>query len=330
MGKFLELEKPRQAGFKATSPYFSDAARTDGIYKGKSRPFCLPREYAEENLFREIRRSITGYFAAQEIKWHDGQDRRPSNHLCDSQICCANFLFPFADKPHTLVELLRPIYPSIHEMLPMEIDGQFVSFEWIGWENYLGEKVPRYGKRTRGANFTSADAAVMFEHTHRLRQVALIEWKYTESYGTTSLKFAKSGTDRTAIYAHLYNRDDCPLNKERLPSFDALFFEPFYQLMRQQFLAHEMERAHELSADRVSILHVAPAHNRDFHKVTSPELRSLGDSVIDVWRKLLRTPDSFTSVSIEQLFGNLPLKRISEMKAWWQYISTRYAWLTEE
>jgi Fic family protein len=54
------------------------------------------------------------------------------------------------------------------------------------------------------------------------------------------------------IYRPLYQRDDCPLDKGLVPSFEALFYEPFYQFMRQPLLAHEMERAHELGADRVS------------------------------------------------------------------------------
>jgi hypothetical protein len=41
-----------------------------------------------------------------------------------------------------------------------------------------------------------------------------------------------------------------------IPHFDSLFFEPFYQFMRQQFLAHEMEKAHELGADEVNLLHI--------------------------------------------------------------------------
>jgi len=328
MGTFLENEKPRQAAFKAKASYFSNEARADGVYKGKAYPFCLPRECAEENLFPDIRNSITAYFAAKEINWHDGKDRRPSNHLCDSQVCCANFLFPFADKPDALAELLRRIFPSINEVLPMETDGQFVSFEWIGEKNYLGEVISRSGKRTRGANFTSADAAVMFKHSDGRQQIVLIEWKYTESYGDTFLKIAKSGKDRTTIYAHLYNRDDCPLNKALLPSFDDLFYEPFYQLMRQQFLANEMEKAHELGADVVSVLHIAPAHNLDFRYITSPALRPLGESVIDVWKKLVRTPDRFTSISTEQLFSDLPIEHL-EMTKWWEYISTRYAWVKD-
>jgi hypothetical protein len=148
-----------------------------------------------------------------------------------------NFLFPFSDKPRALTELLRPLFPTIHHVLPMEGSSRFLSFEWIGLENYLGEYLGRTGTRTRGAYCTSADAAVMFEHMNGFRQIVLIEWKYTETNNDMPLRFSDRGTDRMAIYAPLYERPDCPLNKELLPDFEALFFAPFYQLMRQQFLA---------------------------------------------------------------------------------------------
>ncbi len=329
MGKFIEAERNRQAKLKASSPYFSEAARSEGVYRGKPRSFCLPLDCAEENLFPDIRRTAPAYFVAHGIKWHDGQNGKPSNHLCDSQVCCVNFLFPFADKPRALAALLRPIFPDLREMLPVE-DGQYVAFEWIGRENYLGEKISRRGKRTRGANFTSADAAVLFNRGDGKRQMVLIEWKYTESYGRTSLSVSKSGTDRTAIYRPLYERDDCPLNKELLPNFDALFYEPFYQLMRQQFLAHEMEKAQELGADIVSVLHIAPARNTDFHKITSPELEGLGETAIKVWEKLVRPEGRFLSVSVEGLFGNLTIEQIPEMQAWIEYVGERYAWIRSD
>jgi hypothetical protein len=295
----------------------------------------LPRECAAENLFEDIRAPAPAYFARHEIKWHDGQDAKPSNHLCDSQVCCVNFLFPFVGKPDALVELLRPLFPSIREVLPMD-RGQLVSFEWIGCRNYLGEK-SRSGIRTRGANFTSADAAVMFDRQDGLRQIVLIEWKYTESYGDTWLGVAPSGTDRRQIYAWLYDCagcracacDGCPLEKSLLPQFGDLFYEPFYQFMRQQFLAHEMEKAHELGADVVSLLHIAPAHNNDFRRVTSPALRCLGDSAIDVWKQLVKTPDRFASAATEELFGRLPVDRLPELANWWEYVSQRYPWLSE-
>jgi hypothetical protein len=329
MGQFLEREKLRQAEFKATSQYFSEAARAEGNYKGKSRPYCLPRELAEENLIPSIRQSAPGYFAKYSIKWHDGQDGMPSNHLCDSQVCCVNFLFPFASEPRALAELLRPIYPDIREMRPVE-NGQYVAFEWIGQDNYLCEKISRNGKRTRGANFTSADAMVALERVDGKLQVVLIEWKYTESYGGTPLKIAKSGTDRTAIYRPHYERDDCPLDRGRLRDFDSLFFEPFYQLLRQQLLAHEMEKAGELGAHVVSLLHIAPASNADFRKVTSPTLVGLGDTATGIWATLLHDRSRFLSVSTESLFGPRSLRELPEMYEWFEYISARYPWIRAE
>ena len=326
MGEFLESEKIKQAKFKVSSPYFSDSARADGIYKGRSRPFCLPLEYAEENLFPEIRHTALAYFDSQSIKWHDGQNGKPSNHLCDSQVCCVNFLFPFADKPHALAEVLRPVFPAIREMIPIE-KGQYVACEWIGQENYLSEKISPNGKRTRGAHFTSADAAVMFERTDGKRQIVLIEWKYTESYSRVLLRIAKSGTDRAIIYEPLFRRDDCPINKDSLFDFDSLFYEPFYQFMRQQFLAHEMEEAHELEADIVSVLHIAPGRNADFHKVTSPKLETLGETATEVWKNLVRSRDRFISIRTEQLFGNLTPEQLPEMREWLEYIGTRYTWV---
>ena len=173
MGKFLDSEKKRMVEFKSKSPYISDKARDDGVYKGKPRPFCIPREYSDENVYSEIKEEVIEYFTNYEIKWHDAIDRKPTNHLCDSMVCCINFLFPFANKPLALKELLFPLFPNIRRILPMEQDDQYLSIEWIGLENYLGEKMPRHGKRTRGANFTSADAAVMFERTDGQRQIVL-------------------------------------------------------------------------------------------------------------------------------------------------------------
>ena len=328
MSIFLESEKPHQSAFKQSSPTFTPEAKEDGYYKTKDRPHCIPLQQAEQNLFPGIRESVLQHFARHEIKWHDGQNGKCSNHMCDSQVCCVNFLFPFSDQPGALAQLLKPIFPQLDHMLPVE-DGKLVSFEWIGARNYLDEKITRNGKRSRGANFTSADAIVMFERTDKKRQIVLIEWKYTESYGGTNLKFAKSGTDRTRIYRHLYDNPDCPIRKELLPEFDSLFFEPFYQFMRQQFLAHEMEKAREMDADIVSLLHIAPAHNLDFKKVTSPALNHLGNSPTEIWHKLVREEDRFKSVSTEEMFGSLSNMQSFELKDWSNYIQYRYRWLKD-
>lgn len=328
MGEFLKSEKVQQASFKQSFPHFSDGARADGLYKTKFRPHCLPRECSAENLFQGIRQKALDYFSSYQIKWHDAIERNPSNHLCDSQVCCVNFLFPFADKPNALADMLRPHFPTLHTMLLIE-NEQYVAFEWIGQENYLGE-VSRSGLRSRGANFTSADAAVMFQHTDGKRQIVLIEWKYTESYSRSYLRISSSGKDRALIYAPLFERDDCPILLATLPELDALFYNPFDQLMRQQLLAHEMERARELEADVVSVLHLAPAQNHDFHRITSPKLGTLGATAMDVWRNLARPQTRFLSLNTEQLFGPLFTIQPPGMQEWLAYIGLRYRWVHDE
>jgi len=284
MYRFINSERINQAKFKAISSSFSEASRKDGIYRGKFRSYCLPASKSEENLFPSIRESAIDHFSNNNIKWHQGIHRKPTNHLCSSQVFCVNFLFPFAEKPIILSHLFRQIYPNLAEMIPIE-DGYFVSFEWIGKKNYLKEKIARNKIRSRGALFTSADSIVMFRTITNKRHLVLIEWKYTESYSNSFLKYSNSGTDRTKIYKHLFESNDCPINKALLPSFDSLFYEPFYQLMRQQYLANEMEKAHEMEADFVSVLHISPDHNEDFKKNTSSNLGELGDSPMEIWKR---------------------------------------------
>jgi len=327
MAKFLHDEKPHQTKFKRESPFFSDPARQDGHNQRKDRPFCVPVDHGEENLMPGLRDAAMDFFSAKEIRWHDGQGRKPSNHLCDSQVCCVNFLFSFADRPEALAALLRPLFPELRRVVPIE-DGKFVTFEWIGKQNYLGEKLRENSHRTRGSHFTSADAAVAFERADGQKQVVLIEWKYTEAYGGVPLKTSRRGTDRMAIYRPLFDRADCPIDKQRLPSFESLFYEPFYQLMRQQFLANEMERAREREADIVSLLHVAPSGNKDFHRVTSPELKSLGDTATGVWKRLVKTPGRFLTVSTEGLFAPLLAEPPAGMQGWADYLTRRYRWVT--
>ena len=323
MGRFLESEKPKQVQFKHTSAKISEQARAEGLFKAKPRPFCLPPEYAQENLYPPIRQAVMAFFANHNIAWHQGQGGKPSNHLCSSQVACVNFLFPFAEKPEELANLLKPVFPQIDHMIPVE-DGLYVSFEWIGAENYLGERVPKDGRRTRGANFTSADAMVMFEDRDTKRQAILIEWKYTESYASNYLGIAKSGTDRRKIYQHLFDDPDCIVNGDLLPSIDALYCEPFYQFMRQQFLAAKMEATREMGADVVSLLHISPDANGDFKRITSPLLSDLGESPTEIWKKLVKIEGRFISVHTEDLFRGFIT---DEMQDWKEYMQERYMWL---
>lgn len=325
MGKFLDSEQHRQAQLKQNPLLFSDAARRDGGHSGKLSPFCLPPGRTEENLFPGFRTDVVEWFRAHKIAWHDAQDGNPSSHLCDAQVCCVNVLFAFADKPEALAVLLQPVFPEIRRMLPVE-DGKFVTFAWIGERNYLDERVRQGSHRTRGTTFTCADALVAFERTDGRKQVILIAWTYAKSYHSIRIKTAWRGTDRAPIYQPLFDTADCPLDKELVPSFEALLFEPFYQLMRLQFLAREMERARELKADIVSLLHIAPSHNEDFRKVTSPQLKGLGETAIGVWERLVRVqePRRFRSHDSERLLAPLLQTPPAGLADWAGYLNLRY------
>jgi hypothetical protein len=324
---FKTLEYKRQSDFKHTSNTISESARVDGQYRrGGQYPFCLPQSYAVENLFPGIREEALDLFEKLGIPWHGGATRQPNNHMCSSQVCCVNFLLPLAHSPESLKALFSAIYPQIDHMEEVE-DGYFVSFEWIGEQNYLHEKVRKGFQRTRGANCTSADAIIRFVTTTGKRHMVLIEWKYTESYSPRSCLVSQNGTDRSQIYQPLFERSDFPLDKSLLPAYSDLFYEPFYQFLRQQLLANEMEKAHENGADIVSVLHICPEHNHEFSRVTSPGLENVAKTATEVWKKLLINKDRFKSISTESLFGNMNSRNFEDLTEWKIYLSDRYGWI---
>jgi hypothetical protein len=211
-------------------------------------------------------------------------------------------------------------------MLPVE-DDRFVAFEWIGQENYLGEMVYGRADRRRGEYVTSADAAVRFEVDGGEIEIVLIEWKYTEVNTGKSRLVSDKGTNRVLTYAPFFTSVVCPLDKALLGRFEDLFYDPFYQLTRLQFLAREMERAQELGAARVRVLRVVPAANVDGDLVSTAALKRLGASVSAVWGRLAHPSDRFLNVETEKWFGSFPVDRWPDLVDWWRYLTRRYVWL---
>jgi hypothetical protein len=200
----------------------------------------------------------------------------------------------------------------------------FIGFEWIGQADYLNES-NQHGRRTRGANCTSADAIVGFRDDG-CDQTLLIEWKYTESYGPP---IAPAGNPtRIARYANLAFAPEGPIRSDLGLVLSDFFYEPFYQLVRQQMLAFQMQRAKEDGSDRVRVLHIAPAANVALRKVTSPNLRRFGGDAFVVFRSLLVHPDDFISRSTETLFGSLLLSSKGG-DDWATYLARRYVFLAD-
>ena len=186
---FKDREKERYRKLKPK--LFSPEAQPAGNYRGCPRFFCLADDYSSENLCKTIREPAIQYFNERNITWHDGlrKGQVPSNHLCCSQSCCINFLYPMANNSKLLASVFQHFYPELEKPLPIDEDlplpnGSFscVAFEWIGVRDYLGETKRKGPERTRGANFTSADFIFRFRRRDGKIQIVIGEWKYTEAY----------------------------------------------------------------------------------------------------------------------------------------------------
>ncbi len=343
---FREREKERYKKLKAC--LFSSTAQQDGTYRGRPRCFCLADNCSSENLYTSIRKSAIEYFNARNITWHDGlQERRvPSNHLCCSQSCCVNFLFPMATDQKLLANIFSHFYPDLVEPLPIDKDlplsnGSFpyMAFEWIGskdeegkYIDYLTEHKYKRGQPTRGANYTSADFSFRFRRRDGKIQLVLGEWKYTEYYGFKDLGTPK-GKDRKPevrrqTYYPAFTRSGGVFEGRGTDLYHALFFEPFYQLMRLQLLAQEMQVNREMNADIVSVLHISPAANKEFrNRVTSPHLAKMfpnNKGVIEIWQGLVPR-DKFMSVSVEDMLNAIE-HRGAGKQDWVTYLVKRYGW----
>jgi len=274
------------------------------------------------NLAPSIRDVALRYFSLKKISWHTH-----SNHALSSQVCCLNFLMPLAENPRLLSSIIgRALGIDKPQMLPVENGPDerpwFVGFEWNGNADYLNEGNSK-GERTRGSNSTSADAIVRFQHAGSVETV-LIEWKYTESYGSP----IPPNGNRTRIFRYKDLIFDTlgPVRADLGLKLEDFFYEPFYQLVRQQMMAFQMQLKRESGAGRVRVLHISPAANVALRKITSPVLRRFGDNSFPVFRSLLVHPENFVSRYTEDLFGPIVLA-LKDTTDWATYIARRYAFV---
>jgi hypothetical protein len=311
---FVAQERERQAAF------FAAALPGEAGFEGSA--YRLAPDNRLFNLNPAIRDMAARYFGENAIAWH-----QHAAHGLSSQICCLNFLMPLATRPDMLARLVQSATGGpLPEMLPVETgpDGTpwFVGFEWIGRKDYLNEW-PRTGTPKRGANVTSADAVLRFRQAGKL-ETLLVEWKYTESYGPAP--DPKREPERLRRYQALAFAPFGPMRNDAGLKLTELFWEPFYQLFRQQLLAARMQIEHEDGAERVRVLHIAPAANLKLRRVTSPALRALDGDAFDIYRQLLVEPQDFVSRSTESLFAPLIADAPGD-DPWANYLSERYAFV---
>lgn len=292
-------------------------------YRGSA--YRLAPHLRDFNLAPSIRQTAPAYFKEKQITWHIH-----ANHGLSSQVCCLNFLMPLATRTDVLSQLIgNALEIEAPKMMEIESgpngESWFIGFEWIGEKDYLNETGA--STRTRGANATSSDAIVKFRYAGRV-ETLLIEWKYTETYGAPIANNVREGAALTSNqvrakrYQDLMFSPNGPIRNDLNLKLEDFFWEPFYQLLRQQMLAFQMEKAREAQTDRVRVLHLSPAGNRRLHAVTSNALSRFGADAFPVFAETLVDPTSFISQTIEQAFGPL----VAEMPddPWSTYLVGRY------
>lgn len=263
----------------------------DGKSQGKPLEYCLPVEHAGLNLLPEVRPLIPELFLELGIPWHAGVGDGPGNHLLSSQVQCANALGQMVTDPDRLKLAFGP-FLDVGEVLQIE-PGRYLTFEYIGPTDIFNEAPG--SSRVRGSMCTSVDAAFLHRDLKGVTELVLVEWKYIESYRLRPATLAKTKT-RTGRYLSAVQDPAGPVRADVL-DFPLLLDEPFYQLMRQQLLAHALEVSGAEGASRVRVVHVSPPANAAYQaSLVREEHRALGDTVSAVWQQLLRRPERFLSL----------------------------------
>ncbi len=257
-----------------------------GIFFSKEREFVL--QDATLNLWAGIRDDAMEYFKRNTIAWWMGDENsEPTGHLLSSQVACINHLYFARQRKDIATSILKNLSEKIVEAMP--VDDGYVEFEVIGAHNHLNEK-----SHTRGANSTSVDAVMVGKKNSGSNILILIEWKYTEEYR----KEDKYIPERYNVYNKLLVEENCPIVSE---DYSSLYYEPFYQLMRQTLLGWKMVQHGEYQCDEYIHLHVIPEGNVELRdRITSPNLRSKGDNLSHVWKLVLREPFRYIVVTPEE------------------------------
>lgn len=277
-----------------------------GIFFKKERDFVL--QDPTLNLWAGIREDVIHYFERNNISWWMGDSQNePTGHLLSSQVACINHLFHTRQRKDVATAILKSVSTKIEEAA--KIDDGYVEFEVIGRKNYLGEK-----SHTRGANSTSIDAIMVGKKNDGSNILILIEWKYTEEYREEN----KYIPERYNVYNKLLKEKGCPIVTDE---YEALYYEPFYQLMRQTLLGWKMVQAGEYQCDEYIHIHVIPESNLELrNRVTSPGLNA--SNMSDAWKSVLREPGGYKVISPEEFMK--PAFTCPDTQSIRSYLQKRY------
>lgn len=278
----------------------------NGLFFGKERDFVLSDPII--NLWEGIRFDAIEYFERNKIGWWQGKTEEPTGHLLSSQMACVNHLYIVRQRKDIATKILEALDSQICEACI--VDDGYVEFEFVGEKQYLKEKA-----FTRGANCTSIDAVMMGLTKDGMKKMFFIEWKYTETYSTEN-KYIEA---RSKIYDALITEPDSPFINGIIPS--DLYYEPFYQLMRQTLIADQCAKNADHGIASYMHIHIVPEKNYELkNNITSPNLQ--GTDIHDVWKNILKDSSKFKAMSPKELLE--PIFSLKDTKSISKYLEKRY------
>jgi len=300
-----------------------------GTWRDKRYRHILPEDDWAQNLWENIRGSVTRYFEDNEIAWHKEKD-----NLLSSQIMCVNLFFPLKQYPNVLKPWLAQTYPDIQDVVGIDLE-------------YIGPENKNYFKETggRGQNRTSSDVSIEWKDKQGKKNLLLLEFKFTESnFGNCSKKenldrrlchSAKNvvNSPQTQCYRALPQvgrtywqfilDNSSPFKKEALMTeTHCPFLYGFYQLMRNQLLAHCIQSDIDIGFHRVEFGVMYHADNDKLlimsHKFGEER------NPFKAWLTLLKNPDTFHVFTIQGFLNSTETGLPHELKNWRSYIKERY------
>lgn len=305
-----------------------------GTWRGKEYEHILPEELWELNLWDGIRYKAREYFSRFGIAWH--QDR---HNLLSSQLFAVNLFFPFTSEPEMLKPSLRPHCQDLASVVGVDFEyiGPRDRNDPSGYRDYFNEG------GSRGKNRTSTDVAIEWLNLAGRKNLLLLEFKFTESeFGRcskrpgTNLNLCSSAGDvmrqpekwcyRATIgrsYWKYILAADSPFVLDRLAAGKVCPFRyDFYQLMRNQLLAHCVQQDRWNGYDRVEFGILYPARNEAL--MTMRHAYAGESNTLAAWRGLLRNPASFQPLTIENFLGHSNLDAGHCLASWRSFIKEKY------
>jgi hypothetical protein len=274
------------------------------------------------NLWSMIEKEALDYFKKNGKSWwkiskedlskYEGLSDRelsaefPTGNMLSSQVSCINHLFVLRENPCWVTTILRNIDNRINGV--EKIDDGYIEFEKMEGknENPLNEGP----NRKEGSKSTSIDAIMVGRKNDGKNILVLIEWKYTETYENQECKFFPNYAPHQG-YIKMLQDCDCPIKSQE--DVKNLFYNPYYQLMRQTLIGWRMVKLNEYNCDEYINLHIIPQGNIILRKNIMTPIN---------WKNVLKNPQKYIVRSPEELL--YPIRKEDNLKQYFKYLYDRY------